>query len=245
MLATYRTQTAQLLQNPAAPSPLYSISDLDLWINRARQQLAGEGECIRVLGTVPTVAAQRPYSFAAINLGTSSITGINIPAHVRMLTYNVGAGQAFIDPRAWEWFNRYYLATPVPQSGAPANWAQLGQGAQGSFYVDPIPDAVYTINADTVCLPIDLVDDTTVEAIPSLWRDAVCYFSAYLALLSAQSQARATDAQRMLERYEEFVQRARRFATPSVNPGIYAQTPNPTQMNQLGLAPARQAQGGG
>jgi hypothetical protein len=94
-----------------------------------------------------------------------------------------------------------------------------------------------------VCFPITLASDSDPEAIPYLWTDAVPYFAAYLALLSAQSQARQADAERMFSRYSEFLNRARRFATPSVLSGIYPQNPSPVMQNQLGIQ--RAAGGGG
>jgi hypothetical protein len=79
------------------------------------------------------------------------------------------------------------------------------------------------------------VDDTTVEAIPELWADAIPYFAAYLALLSAQSAQRQGDANRMFERYTEFVNRARAASTPSILPGNYKQQPNITRPNQVAM----------
>jgi hypothetical protein len=112
--------------------------------------------------------------------------------------------------------------------------------SSGSFYIDPISDLAYTLNCDCVCYPIALVADTDVEAIPFLWTDAIPYFSAYLALLSAQTSARQADAERVFSYYTTFVQRARRFSNPSVNRGIYQQEPDPTRINKLGLQKAEQ-----
>jgi hypothetical protein len=243
VLATYETQVNQLLQYPLAPDLLYQTSDIDLWINRARQQLAGESESIRSLGTVPTVVGTQAYNFSQITLPVSTVSGISAALHVRSLRYAVGAGWSRLRVRNWEWFESYELNTAVPPSGVPQVWAQYAQGEQGSFWISPIPDQIYTLTADCVCLPIDLVDDTTPEAIPQLWRDAVCYYAAYLALLSAQSAQRQNDAQRMFGYYTEFVERARRFATPKVNPYLYPQNSDPTLLNKIGLAPKQGAQG--
>jgi hypothetical protein len=234
-LAQYQTQTNQLLQYPAAPDPLYATADLTLWINRARQQLAGESESIRVLGAAATVAGQQPYNFSAINV--AGVAGVAAALHVRSIRYVVGQGSSRLRVRNWEWFESYELNTAVPASGSPAMWAQYAQGEQGSFYLSPIPDDVYSLICDCVCLPIDLADDTTAEAIPALWRDAVCYYAAYLALLSAQSAQRQNDAQRMFGYYTDFVERARRFATPKVNPYLYPQNSDPTMLNKLGVSP--------
>ena len=57
-----------------------------------------------------------------------------------------------------------------------------------------------------------MYDSTTPEAIPYLWTDAVPFFAAYYALLSAQAGQRQGDADRMFARYQEFTNRARRFS---------------------------------
>ena len=256
MLTYYQTQTARLLQNPAAPITLYSTTDLTSYINTARGQLCGEGQCVRVIGTISTVIGQRNYNFSGINIGTPSSTGVEGVIHVRRIMYNVGQGQKWMRPRNWEWFDLYKLNNPAPVSGAPQVWAQYAQGSagigsitgegtgsvsSGSFYIDPIPDMVYTLNCDCVCYPVSLVADTDPEAIPYLWTDAVPFFAAYYALLSSQTSARMQDAQRMMEYYKLFVDRARKAATPDVNKYLYQQVPDPTTANKIGLV----ARGGG
>lgn len=235
MLTAYLTATKNLLQNPVAPSGLYDDPTLTTYINTARNQLAGESESIRALGTINTVLAIRNYNFSSINVGVSATTGIQQVLNVRDMFYAVASGQKWIRPRPWEWFRLFKMNNPVPPSGFPTVWSQFAQGATGSFYLDPIPDLIYVLQSDCVCLPIPLVNDSTVEAIPPLWQDAVSYFAAYLALLSAQSGARSADANRMMERYDFFVNRARRFSNPAVNRGIYEQERDPTMMNKIGL----------
>lgn len=245
MLTKYLTQTKRLLQNPAAPTSLYSDSDLTDWINIARGQVAGEGECIRVLGIIDTVADQRPYNFADIDIGTSATTGIDGVIKVQQIFFAIGtAGRRWISSKAWEWFSLYELNNPAPVSGEPKKWAQYGQGAApgdtgsangGSFYISPPPDAVYTLYCDCMGYPIPLVDDTTVEAIPYLFTDAVPYFAAYYALLSSQTNARMEDAERYYNHYETFMTRARNAINPSQTRWQYAQAADPVQATKLGL----------
>ena len=48
MLTEYIARTQKLLQHPVpATNPLYSQADITGYINTARKQLAGEGQCIR------------------------------------------------------------------------------------------------------------------------------------------------------------------------------------------------------
>lgn len=241
MLNTYLQRTQQLLQNPGAPNNLYATSDLTSYINVARGQLAGEAKCIRAIGSIATVANQRSYNFSGVTV--SSIPGVAGIINIRSIQFGIADGQKWVNARGWTWFNYYHLNNPEPQSGQPAVWSQLGQGTSGTFYLDPIPNTVYPLFCDVVGYPINLVDDTTAEAIPYLWTDAVPYFAAYLAYLSAQAPARQNDAARMFEHFETFVERARQFSTPDVNPTMYPGNRDPAQLSKLGLSPKGSSQG--
>lgn len=235
MLNQYLTQTQNILQNPSAPVSLYSTVSLISYINQARGQLAGESKSIRYVGTISTIPTQRAYNFASVSL----ISGVQGALNIRTIQYGVGTGQKWIQPRSWTWFNFYFLNNPVPPNSFPAAWAQLGQGASGTFWLDPPPDLSYTLYCDVVGYPINLANDNDPEAIPYLWTDAVPYYAAYLAYLSAQSPARDRDAQNMLQLYEQFVERARRAATPDLGPTMYPQNIDPPQIAKLGVAPSR------
>lgn len=250
-LTAYETNLQNLLQLPGASTTLYPTPTLDNWINIARGQLAGEGECIRAIGTISTVIGQVQYPFSSISFGSSATTGIQGAIHVRRINYNVGQGAQWIPPRAWEYFDLYHVNNPVPVAGPPEVWAQYAQGAAtpatgsaatGSFWIDPPPDYVYTLNCDCVCYPIPLVNDATVEAIPYLWTDAITFFAAYYAFLSSQTGARDADAERMYGYYKEFLNRARQAANPSVNRTQYEQAADPASINKLGV---QRAAGGG
>lgn len=241
MLTAYLASTAQLLQNPAAPAALYDPAILTTNINIARVQVAGEGQCIRNLATLPVTSANHgPYAFSAFNTGVSATNGIQGVLNARTLWYVSGGGKIWIGPRSFDWFAIYDLNTAAPVSGPPAEWAQYGQGVNGSIYLSPVPNLNYTVSADCVCYPIPLVDDSTVEAVPPLWQTAVPYFAAYLALLSAQTGARVQDAQKMLQLYELFTARARRFANPDIMPLQYeGAIPDVRATQYEGAAPAQ------
>lgn len=227
MLNAYLADVKHLLQNPlSATAQIYSDPDLTLYINRAREQVALQTKAIRVFGTIATIIGQRPYAFSAIGIGTPAVTGVQGVLDIRTINVSIGTtGQQRVSPRPWEWFDLYAMNNPVPDSGMPAMWSQYAQGssgqstgssASGSFYVDPLPDAAYTLNCDCECYPINLVDDTTVEAIPFGWTSPVKYYAAYLALLSSQTGAREAEAERMRERFAEHLKIARDGANPPV-----------------------------
>lgn len=233
MLDSYLTRTQDLLQNPAAPTSLYDTDDLSTYINEARVQVAGEGVCVPVMGTLAVTAnLNGPYPFTAITLNPAT-AGVQGVLNIQTLWYQIGTGQIWMRPRGWPWFTLYELNNAAPVPGPPATWSQYGQGINGTIYLN-MPDQAYTLNVDAICYPEALVDDTTPEAIPPLWQTAVPYYAAYLALLSAQTSSRTEQADKMLERYELFVKRARQFATPQILPYQYPQSQNPVEANQLG-----------
>jgi hypothetical protein len=246
----YNPQTRALLQLPGTQSTsLYTDAQLTIWINIARGQVAGEGECIRAIGALATVAGQQSYPFSSINFGSSAANGIQGAINIQSLSAVVAGGQLWMTPRAWPWFTLFNLNTAVPSQGVPTEWSQFGQGAApgvagsnagsingGSLYVSSVPDNVYTLNCDAVCYPIPLVDDTTVEALPYFWTDAVPFFAAYFALMSSQTNARMADAAQMYKgHYNEFMTRARQQSNPSVMRPIYAQSGDPAQAPKMGV----------
>lgn len=234
-LDSYLTLTQALLQNPSAPVTLYDPAQLSVYINQARQWLAGDSDSIKALCSYTLVlGAQGPYPFSDITIPDAADLGISNVLKVRQQWYNLGGGQIWFRGRPWPWFSYYHLNSAAPQSGPPETWAQYGEGENGSLYIGPPPDNTYTLSADCVCEPVDLIDDTTPEAIPAPWTIAIPYYAAYLALLSSQAGARVQDAARMYELYEKFTSGARRISTPDILPTNFPQQDDPTRDAKLG-----------
>ena len=250
MLAIYLLETQRLLQNPTPTRGLYSDELLTSAINKARRQLAGSSECVRRIGTIDTADLQREYLFSNINVGNSLTTGVQGVLNVRRISYVVGAGEKWLTPRPWEWFDQYCLNNPVPlgdpdNPGArwPRVWAQYGQGgsldaaltnATGSFYIDPIPDGVYTLKLDCLCFPVALTSDSTPEALPALFTDAVPFLAAWYVLLGAQNQARMADAELYYKYAKEYEDRARNASNPAVLRPQYEMGADPAQRGKAG-----------
>lgn len=206
-LTAYETLTAALLQSPSSPIPLIPTATLDSYINIARNQVAADAECIRVPATLALANGTQSYNFSAITVPS----GVGIGSVITVRSARIG-GQP-LDIRNWEWFAQYYLGNG--QSGTPLRLAQQGQSVSGTLFFNPTPNATATVSLDAVCLPISLINDTTPEAIPALWTDAIPFYAAWLGMQSLQRQA---DAEMMLQRYESLVRRGRQFATPTELP---------------------------
>lgn len=114
-------------------------------------------------------------------------------------------------------YQAYIRQYPYQYSFVPTFFSQYGQGANLSFYFYPLPSQTYQVEWDCQCLPIDLIDDRSVEAIPQPWQDAVAFYACHLAMSELQNYNAATY---YLGLYEKFAQRFSNYARigRAVNP---------------------------
>lgn len=118
----------------------------------------------------------------------------------------------------WSSFQAYLRAYSIGLMGYPSYASQYGQGVQGSVALWPIPSGTYIMDWDCFCLPIALASDGDPEAIPYPWTDAVPTWAAHLAF----ENSRQTDnADRMLKKYQWFMQRAGTFSRFGAVPDYY------------------------
>lgn len=237
MLFQYLQQIQRLIND--SKMEIANTGNLEVFINMARRQVAGETECLRALLTSTLVVGQRSYAYTDIDL--TGFAGYSQVLQIRSVMYAVGSGYQWINPRNFEWFMLYYLNNPTAGnpdpdvSQEPREWSQYRQGANvGQFYIEPIPQYAYPLLLDCVCIPADLTAGDSVEAIPFPWTDTVPYFAAYLALLNAQKMDAAKG---MMDLYKVFVDRSRQMANPAVDNPMYPQAVDPAQLQKLGLRP--------
>jgi hypothetical protein len=225
-LGTYTSATQQLLSNPAAPTTLYSTSDIQGYVNEARLQLAGVTECVRGLVTLTVTTVTNTYPFSSLTVLPTGTQGVyNLRQGMRVS----GSGFIYMGSRPYPWAQLYWMNTATPTAGNPTEWSQFGIGASGSLVLDKTPSVTTVLKFDASCQPSVLATNSDAEAIPDRYTDAVPFFAAYFAYMSAQRQS---DAEQMMKRYKEFVGRARNIAVPNVLSGQYDQSPQPTAQPQ-------------
>lgn len=235
MLIQYQQITRRLLQND---QQFVQFNDYDLrdWINIARGQIAAESESIRRQGSINIPFPNQSMALTDIVFTDTDIVGA---LTIRNMFYNVGGGGIQLFPRPWPWFSLYYLNNAAPVAGPPLVYSVYRQGASGTFFVN-LPDQSYTLTMDCACYPIALIDDSTEEALPYMWTDAVPYYAAYMAYLTVPGDV-SNQAANMFDLYQQYVLRARQGATPTVLPHSYEQQRDPTLANKLGSQPFRSA----
>lgn len=213
----YLSSVQRLLHDPN--SSIYSVSDLTIDINTARNQIALESECIRVLPSGNnTVVGQEVYTFSSVNSLIQTTPGVKGINAVKSVAVSWGTYKPILDNKVWSEFQAYLRSYSTSIQGYPESWSQYAQGASGSIYLWPVPSQISQMDWDCVCSPIDLALDSDLEAIPDPWASVIPYFATFLALLNAQ---RPTQADEMLKRYDFFMKRARASIDSSFVPSYY------------------------
>ena len=127
---------------------------------------------------------QEVYAFSGIDLSTQP--GCASVYGVRGISIIYSGYRYSLECLA---FSRYqiYRAYPYQYQYTPAICSQFQQGTSGNFYFYPLPSQPLQAEWDVQCLPSDLIDDQSVDAIPDPWTDAVPYMAAHLAYLELQN----------------------------------------------------------
>lgn len=166
-----------------------------------------------------TVADQQEYQFSDIPLW-------NYPAVQSILAIRNATviWTNFRYPVFWVSFSKFQAKYNPYTRGtflyAPIIACQFGQGDQGTFQLSPVPNQVYPLELDCLGLPVDLIDDSTPEAIPYPWTDAVPFYAAWLALQERDDSRAEQIAEKRLGSYRMMMRRARAFSMPgrTLNP---------------------------
>lgn len=177
-LSTYRTELRRLLRD--ANGRFWSNDELNDYINQSRKQVATDTHCLRSVEDVAFTNGDETYAWA-------SFTSLGVRA-VDMLNLTVIWGQQRV-PMMWApWteFNARYRVW-VTNESRPCVWSMTGSLPSATIYVQPVPDDDYDGEADVAYIPVDLVDDTTVDEIVYPFTKPVAYYAAHLAKFKEQS----------------------------------------------------------
>lgn len=181
----------------------------------------GASAIATVDNSVSTVVGQEIYKLSTFSILAALTPGVRSVLGVISLAAQWGAGNTYkptLRQMVWSEFQEQVRIFANSQVNFPAIWATLGQGTAKQIYLYPIPSQVLSMDAQTWCLPADLANDTTVEAIPDPWTEAVQYYAAYLAFSNSQRKA---DADRMETYYKTELITIRSTIEPDFIPDPY------------------------
>ncbi len=172
--------------------------------------------------SLTTIPGQEVYKFSTANTLAQTISGVQSVIGVLSVSCAWGANASMkpiLQQMIWSEFQAYYRSYNNGMQNYPTIWSQYAQGVNGSIYVWPLPSQYSQMDWDCYCIPVDLVDNTTAEAIPYGWTDCVPYYAAYLAYLDAQ---RMEDANNMFRMFTQYMKRARSFSEVPFIPDYYS-----------------------
>jgi hypothetical protein len=157
------------------------------------------------------VQAQEVYPFSGIDV--TGFPGIDSVYMIKSVSLIYSNYRYSLPMYAFSVYQAMIRNFPFQYEYVPTFCSQFGQGADGSFYLYPLPSQTYQIEYDCFCTPQDLIDNQSVDVIPQPWTDAVSYFAASLCFEEIQNLNAATyyankfDA--MLLRYSQYARPGR------------------------------------
>lgn len=152
---------------------------------------------------------QEVYNFRDIDL--SMFPGVESVISVRSLSIIYSNYRYSLPVYSFSTYQAMIRQYPFQYQWVPTFGAQYMPGADGSFYLYPLPNDTYQVEWDCMCLPSDLVTDLSVETIPQPWNDSIQFMAAQFAYLEMQNfnYARAMEAE-----FDKWVTRKSQFARP-------------------------------
>ena len=153
---------------------------------------------------------QEQYPFSGVDLSPyPGVEAIYLVRSVSIIFSNYRYSLPMYSFSTYQAMIRQYVASQYQY--VPTFGAQFGQGTNGTLFMYPPPSQTYQLEWDCQCLPQDLIDDQSVEAIADPWTDAVAYYAAHLSYLELQNW---NSARGMLELYDQRMTRFGAYTRP-------------------------------
>jgi hypothetical protein len=146
--------------------------------------------------------SQEYYQVSDVDL--SMFPGVQSIYYIRSLSVIYANYRYMLPVYSFTTYQSMIRQFPFQYKYTPTFAAQFGQGTDLSFYAYPIPSQQFQWEFDALCLPSDLVDDQSVEALPDPWTDMVPYLAAHLSFLELQN---GNSARMFLDLYEKMLLR--------------------------------------
>ena len=158
---------------------------------------------------------QEQYPFSSIDV--SMWPGVNSVHMLRSVSVIYANYRYSLPMYSFSVYQAKIRQYPFQYQYVPAFCTQFGQGEDGSLFVYPLPSQTYQWEFDCFCIPSDLTDFRSYEALPFPWTDAVKHWAAYLAFLELQN---FNAAEYHFKRYDEMINRYSTYTRPgrAVNP---------------------------
>ncbi len=175
----------------------------------------GASLSLTVGGVNKLVTGQEVYRFSDVDI--SSLPGTDSIFMVKSISIIYSNYRYSLPCYSFSEYQAKLRRYPQNYQWTPTVCGQFGQGASGSFFLFPKPGAAYQFELDCFLIPSDLTTNSSTEAIPLPWTEAVPYMAASLAFLEIQNY---NAAKFYMDMFDQWVTRYSSYARPgrAVNP---------------------------
>lgn len=170
VLSDYRLRLRRLLHDTSSTPPYWSDSNLNDYINQARNQVCAQTRCLRQLQSITLTSGTEVYSYPP---GVIDVQGISVLFGNRRF------------PLRWYPFSFFNYAFRPYQTFTrlPASFSTYAE----NVYIAPVPDQNYSTEWDVAVTPSALVDDTVSDPIPLMYQPPIPFYAGYLAKYEQQA----------------------------------------------------------
>jgi hypothetical protein len=152
---------------------------------------------------------QEVYPFSSVDL--TAFPGVQSVYWVRRASIIFSNWRYSTRVYSFTTYNAQIRTFPFQYQYAPFFCAQFGRGTGGSFFLYPQPSQPYQMEWDCQCLPADLVDDASPEAIPAPFTDAIPWLMAYYGMAELQNMNAAMFYK---AQFDEWISRYQKYSLP-------------------------------
>lgn len=142
---------------------------------------------------------QEVYPFANVDL--SAYPGVDSVYFVRHVSVIFSNWRYTLRMYSFTTYNAQIRTFPYQYQYAPFFGTIFGRGSKAVLYAYPQASQPYQMEWDCQCIPSDLVDDQSVEALPMPYTEAVPMYMAFLAMNELQNYNAAKYYEDMFNRY--------------------------------------------
>jgi hypothetical protein len=168
VLSDYITECRRLLHD--ANGNFYSDSELTDYINQGRTRLVRDTGCLRTYQTSSVAQDQEILLTSSLPSGSNTLDIINF----NLIWGNTRIALQYMPFTDFNARLRYYQN----YTGRPIAYSMYGQT---SIYLGPVPDQTYTVELDTVVMPVALTTLSPTETIPDPYTTPVAFYASYKA----------------------------------------------------------------
>ena len=158
-----------------------------------------------------TIPFQEIYNLSDIPLG--HFPGVKSVFAVTQVAMIYAQYRYVLPCYPWSTYQAYIRQYPTQYLYVPVFCTRFRPGTQGSWNFYPIPSSIFPWDWSCYCIPEDLEDDQSVEALPEPWTDAVPYLGASLAFEELHN---LNTAKYFQDKYDVYVKRYSAYAQPGI-----------------------------